>query len=117
MPRGEISRTREVLRKMGQLPILPMLIMSVVVVCGITAPWLSPHDPLIASLSDRNQPPAWFDEGSTEFLLGTDHLGRDILSRMFHGARISLILAAVTLGVGAGFDLSYAFLDPRVRYR
>lgn len=103
MRRGEISRTREVLRKMGQLPLLPMLIMSVVVVCGITAPWLSPHDPLIASLSDRNQPPAWFDEGSTEFLLGTDHLGRDILSRMFHGARISLILAAVTLGVGAGF--------------
>ena len=45
-------------------------------------------------------PPAWMEGGSSEYLLGTDHLGRDMLSRVIYGARISLVVVAVTLGVG-----------------
>ena len=99
------SGARRVLRKKGQLPVLPVLILLIMVFSGIMAPWIAPHDPLVASLSDRNDPPAWFAEGSANYLLGTDHLGRDLLSRILHGARISLILAAVTLGVGGGFGI------------
>jgi peptide/nickel transport system permease protein len=51
-------------------------------------------------LRDRTLPPAWMEGGSTEYLLGTDHLGRDVLPRVIYGARISLVVAAVTLGVG-----------------
>ena len=99
------SGTRRVLRKMGQLPVLPVLILSIMVFSAIMAPWVAPHDPLTASLRARNEPPAWFAEGSANYLLGTDHLGRDLLSRMLQGARISLILAAVTLGVGGGVGI------------
>jgi len=50
---------------------------------------------------ERNLPPAWSEGGSTKYLLGTDHLGRDLLTRVIYGARISLIVAVTTLGVGA----------------
>ena len=92
--------TRQALRKMGQLPILSVLVLSLVVVCGITAPWIAPYDPLISRPRDRLDPPAWFNEGSAKHLLGTDIQGRDLLSRILYGARISLILAAVTLATG-----------------
>ena len=146
-PALEAARLRvgRVLRVMGRLPIIPSLLLTLVVVTGVTAPWISPHSPTLGKLPDRNLPPAWAGPeitlktveeevevgrahrqitlekareiredaalgegvevetrrgGSTKHLLGTDHLGRDLLSRIIHGARISLIVAAVTLGVG-----------------
>ena len=86
-----------------------------VVLLGIAifAPWLAPHDPLTGNLADRLLPPMWEARGSATYPLGTDALGRDILSRLMYGARISLsicflsiaIAAAVgsTLGVLAGY--------------
>ena len=154
-------RVRKTVRALRRLPILPSTILATLIFCGITAPWISPHDPVNGDLSDRVLPPAWqgakylpktvvedvaigqryreveigsrdFEQakaaedaeatkkglplrtiapgdelivevreaGTSRFLLGTDQLGRDILSRLFHGARISLIVAAITLGVG-----------------
>ena len=64
------------------------------------APWIAPENPRKGDLRARMAPPAWLEGGSTEHLLGTDHLGRDIFSRIVYGARISLIVAGVTLGLG-----------------
>ena len=81
-------------------PLIPMFFLAVFVITGIFAPLIAPHDPERGGLRDRNLPPAWEEGGSSEFLLGTDHLGRDMLSRVIFGARISLAVAGVTLGVG-----------------
>jgi peptide/nickel transport system permease protein len=85
-------------------------------VCAVFANQIAPHNPLdLASLNlmDALQPPAWSEGGSSKFLLGTDGQGRDILSALFFGARISLfvglasvllsMLIGVTLGLVAGF--------------
>ncbi len=70
------------------------------VLSAVFAPQIAPHDPIQTSLRDRNAPPAWYAEGSTKNLLGADHVGRDLLSRIIYGARISLLVAAV--GVASG---------------
>ncbi len=90
-------------RKLWQLrrwPLIPMFFLVLFVITGVFAPLIAPHDPERGGLRDRNLPPAWEEGGSSEFLLGTDHLGRDMLSRVIFGARISLAVAGVTLGVG-----------------
>ena len=84
--------------------------------CAIFAGFVSPHDPFdlkTLELSEARIPPAWSDEGTRKFLLGTDDQGRDILSALFYGARISLmvgvtsvilsLLIGVSLGLLAGF--------------
>ena len=88
----------------------------VCVFCAVFAGWVSPHDPFdLASLqlADARLPPAWEAGGSSKFLLGTDDQGRDILSAVIYGARISLVVgvvsvvlsvfAGVILGLLAGF--------------
>lgn len=92
-----------IVRRAWQLrrwPLIPIFILVVFVVTGVFAPLIAPHDPERGGLRDRNLPPAWEEGGSSEFLLGTDHLGRDLLSRVIFGARISLAVVLVTLGVG-----------------
>ncbi len=66
---------------------------TVVVLVAILAPLLSPHDPTLQDAKIRLSPPIWAEEGSPDFPLGTDQLGRDLLSRIFFGARISLIVS------------------------
>ena len=88
--------------RLRRWPIIPVGIVSVFVFAAVFAPWVSPHDPLRAeSLRDRNTPPFWVEGGSTKFLLGTDTLGRDMLSRIIHGARVSVIIASIALSAGA----------------
>jgi peptide/nickel transport system permease protein len=75
--------------------------------CAVFAGWVTPHDPFdlaTLELGDARLPPAWSAEGSTKYLLGTDGQGRDILSAVIFGARISLIvgLVSVALSVVAG---------------
>tara|TARA_B100001013_G_scaffold299357_1_gene200465 strand:+ start:1721 stop:2623 length:903 start_codon:yes stop_codon:yes gene_type:complete len=83
-----------------KLPLIPMLILAVFVITGVIAPLIAPHDPERGDIRARMVPPVWMEGGTTEYLLGTDHLGRDMLSRVIYGARISLVVVAVTLGVG-----------------
>ncbi len=139
------ARAAAAYRSFRRLPLIPVFLLSLVVISGVFAPWLAPHDPEKGELSERHIPPAWSNgetavktvvervsinqrltsvtlsearevdpniqlgdrievytrpAGTTKFLLGTDHLGRDILSRIIYGARISLIISIVTLGVG-----------------
>ena len=82
-------------------PVIPVAIAVTLVFVAIFAELVSPHDPLEGDTYDRNEPPVWAEEGSAKFLLGTDHIGRDILSRMIFGARVSLIVAVTVLIAGA----------------
>ena len=148
-------RLRRLWRDIRRAPILPILVLGLVVFAGITAPWISPHDPTKGNLVDRNLPGFWsgdqtafktvveeveFGEdfreialedareadpgaqvgqevevvvrraGYPTYILGTDHLGRDLLSRTIYGARISLIMAAVTLGVGGTLGIALGLM-------
>ncbi len=97
------------------------VIAALCVFCSLFAPWVSPHNPFdlaTLNLSDARLPPAWIDGGSRNYLLGTDDQGRDILSALFYGARISLFvgLASVVLSmlVGVGLGLLSGFAGGRV---
>lgn len=70
--------------------------LAVVVLAAVLAPLISPADPQAQNLLHRLVPPVWAEGGSAAHLLGTDQLGRDVLSRLIHGSRISLLV-----GVGA----------------
>ena len=87
-------------RTVKRWPLIPLTLLLLVVFAGVMAPWIAPEDPRKGNLRARMVPPVWLEGGSMEHVLGTDHLGRDILSRIVHGARISLVVAAVTLGLG-----------------
>lgn len=89
------------------------LVLITLVAVALFAPWLAPHDPLAQDLLYGSLPPSWVSGGEAPFLLGTDTLGRDILSRLIFGARPAVIVAfagaglaaliGVTLGLLAGF--------------
>ncbi len=81
-------------------PILPALVIVTLVVVAIFAPLISPHSPNSANLLSRLAPPAWAEGGSQTNLLGADQQGRDLLSRLIHGARISLIVVTASLWIG-----------------
>ena len=143
------------LRRFRRMPIIPAIMLGAFIFVGITAPWISPHDPLKSDLRDRNTPPVWAssetslktvvqrlsinerrfqislqkasldnpgvkigDEievvtkvgGSTKYLLGTDHLGRDVLSRVIHGARVSLIVVSLVIVVGLTIGVTIGML-------
>jgi len=100
-------------------------LLFVIVFIAVFAPWLSPHDPYYQDLAYRTAPPVWYDKGTWLHPLGTDQLGRDYLSRLFYGARISLLigvsvalisgLIGTVLGMTAGYfggrtDMVVSFL-------
>ena len=97
----------------------------VVLAAALAAPWIAPHDPFAQDLSQRLIPPVWDTRGSWDHLLGTDQLGRDYLSRLLYGARISLLVGGcaaamsavigTTLGILGGYfggrtDLAVTFI-------
>ncbi len=71
-------------------------ILLVLLVCGVAAPLLAPRDPQAQTLEDRLRPPRWAENGSAAYFLGTDNLGRDMLSRIIYGSRISLMVGVAT---------------------
>jgi len=85
----------------------PLLAISMVlcvtfVLIALFAPWLAPHDPMVGELLERLMPPAWNVDGNWRHPLGTDILGRDILSRLMYGAQVSLAVCALAILI-AGF--------------
>lgn len=96
-----------------QLPPIPTIILSLVILGAVFAGQLAPHHPTEAELRMRTKPAAWAEGGSTTHLLGTDDQGRDILSRIIYGTRISLavsltaVLLAGTIGTVIGLIAGY----------
>jgi len=76
-----------------------LIIVTGFIMMAIFAPFLSPHDPLATSLYDQIKPPVWHETGTWKNILGTDELGRDTLSRIIYGARVSLTVAIVSVGI------------------
>ena len=94
-PTQSSSRLKRRFRGHQGMIIGSVIVVSVILV-ALLAPLLSPHDPYQQDLMKRLIPPVWDSRGSWEHILGTDHLGRDYLSRLIYGARISLLI-----GIGA----------------
>jgi peptide/nickel transport system permease protein len=78
-------------------PLIPSLILLTIMVVAILAPVLAPHNPEVGVLGDRFRPPVWQTNGTVDHLLGTDHLGRDVLSRLIFGARISVVVGLMVI--------------------
>ena len=96
--------------KSSPTAIIAAAIAAVCVFCSLFAPWVAPYNPFdlaTLNLSDARLPPAWSEGGSSAYLLGTDDQGRDILSALMYGARISLLvgLASVLVSVAVGVSL------------
>jgi len=73
-------------------PLIPVTILLFIAFVAVFADVLAPHDPQVGSLARRFRPPVWQEGGSWAYLLGTDHVGRDVLSRLIFGARVSMIV-------------------------
>lgn len=82
-------------------PIGFMLVLVVLAICAVGAPWLAPYGPNEFELMKRMRPPAFLPAGSMEHVLGTDALGRDILTMLIYGSRVSLVVGLTAVLVGA----------------
>ncbi|WP_425257597.1 ABC transporter permease [Rubrivivax sp. RP6-9] len=107
--------------KTSPMAIVAAVIAFICIFCAVFANWVAPHNPFdlaTLDLADARLPPAWMDEGKAKFLLGTDDQGRDILSALMYGARISLLvgLASVLLSliVGVGLGLLSGFAGGKI---
>ena len=90
--------------------IISAIVLAICLICAFFAPWIAPHDPFDLTtlrLNDALAPPSWEEGGKPGYLLGTDDQGRDVLSAIMYGARISLLVgaAAVALAVVVGVSL------------
>jgi peptide/nickel transport system permease protein len=107
------SPSRYASLRLGDFPLIPALILGGVAFVAIFANLLAPHNPEIGSLAARFRPPFWETGGSAKYLLGTDQLGRDVLSRLIFGARVSMVVGftavifagtvGTTLGIISGY--------------
>lgn len=86
------------------------LVLLAAVVVAVFAGSISPHDPLRQNVLMRLKPPAWVEGGSASHLLGTDALGRDLLSRTLHGARISLTVGVLAVLMGGAIGVLLGLL-------
>ncbi|HEY7363943.1 MAG TPA: ABC transporter permease [Methylomirabilota bacterium] len=108
-------RGRVLLRRAGRVKwgVAAAGVMLLIVASAILAPALAPHDPLSVNIRRRLVPPVWMAGGSPANLLGTDQVGRDLLSRILYGGRVSLVVGVlavlisstigVLLGLGGGY--------------
>lgn len=109
------QRFRRVVRSLLRSPVglVGFILVAGALIGAIFAPWLAPHDPTAFNFRSRFVPPMWLDGGTTQFPLGTDQLGRDLLSRLFFGSRVSLmvgflgVLISLVIGVILGLIAGY----------
>ncbi len=93
-------------------PVLPILIILILTVAAVFAEFLTAHDPERAlTLDDNEIAPFWTDEGSTKYILGTDHIGRDVLARIIFGTRVSLLVAGAVLILGGIIGTSIGIIS------
>ncbi len=102
---------RLLIRDRGGL--IGLILFLILIVSAVAAPWISPHDPQQQDLSITKLPPAWVEGGNPDYPLGTDNLGRDLLSRVIYGSRVSVtvgffgVLIAGSLGLIFGMIAGY----------
>jgi peptide/nickel transport system permease protein len=97
-------------KRLSPLVVGSWLILLGLIATALLSPYIVPHNPVRERLIDRLLPPAWAEDGEWRYLLGTDHLGRDLVSRIIYGSRVSLVVgfAAVAIGGALGVALGVA---------
>jgi peptide/nickel transport system permease protein len=83
-----------------------VVLIAALVLMAAAAPLIAPYSPTTQDLRARLAPPAWEDNGSWKHVLGTDHLGRDVLSRVIHGSRVSLTVGAAVVLIAGSFGVA-----------
>ena len=114
-PPAAPAEHRPLLRQLSRLRwgVAAAAILLLIVLSAVLAPWISPHDPLAVDIRHRLAPPAWMAGGTPDHLLGTDQVGRDLLSRVIYGGRISLmvgvsaVILSASIGILAGLAAGY----------
>lgn len=91
-----------VLSGLKRSPKIPTAILGILLAFAVFGELIAPHDPVAIDLAKSFTPPVWHDEGSVSNILGTDKLGRDILSRIMIGSRVSLALSLTIIALGGG---------------
>lgn len=103
------SRLRLGLAVFREWPVIPILILSLLVITAVAAPVLAPYDPIRPEIGDRNAKPFWYPDSDGKHLIGADYVGRDVLSRLIYGSRVSLVVLGISLTsgmlVGTAFGL------------
>jgi len=97
--------------RLEDFPLAPVLILVGFALVAVFANILAPHDPEVGKLAARFRPPSWQAGGTTEFLLGTDHLGRDVLSRLIFGARVSMVVGFTAVIVAGAIGTALGILS------
>ena len=112
VPRPGVSWQRQIwLSRLRQLPLPPLIILVGFLFLAIFAPLLTSHSPTDVALTSRLKPPSWYEGGSSDLLLGTDKLGRDLLTRIIFGARVTFIVAILSLVVGAAIGAAIGIIS------
>ncbi len=91
------------LARSRDLPWFPGAILVALVLTAVFAPWLAPQSPTAGDITAKLIPPVWTEGGDRSHPLGTDRFGRDVLSRVIHGSRISLLVSLIAIGVAGTF--------------
>jgi peptide/nickel transport system permease protein len=91
--------------------LLGIAVVALLIAAALFATSIAPHDPTMVSLRARLRPPAWLEGGSLTYLLGTDHLGRDILSRIIYGSRASLLAGVIVVALAGTFGTVIGLLS------
>jgi peptide/nickel transport system permease protein len=105
-------RVAQAMRQAKRYPVVPVALLTLLLVIpALFAPFVAPYDPLKGSLAKRLKPPAWQQGGTIEHPLGTDKLGRDMLSRIIYGARVSLMVSLIAIVVGGVIGTSLGLIS------
>ncbi len=88
------------------LVVLSGLMVFALLMAAVFSPLAAPHNPVRERLLDRLLPPAWAKDGEWHYVLGTDHLGRDVVSRMMYGSRVSLVVGFAAMVVGGSLGIA-----------
>ena len=99
---GPLAEALLRLRK-NKIAVAGIIIISLFLVMALFSRWIAPHDPLAQSLYDKLKPPVWDDGGSWSYPLGTDDFGRDLLSRIIYGSRISMMVGVTAVSISLFF--------------
>jgi len=91
------------MKRVPFIPAVPLAILTILVAAALFAPLIAPYSPLEGNLKDKLVPPRFWEGGKPEYFLGTDFLGRDVLSRLIYGARVSLSVAFLAIFVSGSF--------------
>lgn len=91
--------------KRDKAGLIGVILIAALILMALSAPYISPHDPAEQDITARLAPPFWYEKGSWDHVFGTDHLGRDVLSRSIHGSRVSLWVGTSVVFLAGGFGI------------